>query len=71
MEIEVTEMQYKAVKLYLDSEHPKNMKEIALELGVSYSRVINILNNLLIKTRSATKKELLIKAKDIKWVLKK
>lgn len=66
-EVTVTKLQLDVVNAYMEGQ---SMKEIALAVGVSYSRVINIFNAILIKARCATKKELLLKAKDIKWVLK-
>lgn len=58
--IELTEQQSQTLNLFVDG---KTMKEIALYLGVSYSRVINILNSILIKTGSKSRKELLSKAR--------
>lgn len=68
MKVIVTEIQGKAASLYIAG---LNMREIALELGVSYSRVVQIINAILIKTRSASKREFLLNAKDIEWVIKK
>lgn len=58
--IELTEQQSQTLNLFVEG---MSMKEIALHLGVSYSRVINILNSILIKTGSKSRKELLSKAR--------
>ena len=62
--IKLTGQQEKALKLLGDG---KNYKEIALTLNVSYSRVINILNDLLIKTGLKSRKELIANAKTLEY----
>ena len=62
--IKLTVQQEKALKLLGDG---KNYKEIALTLNVSYSRVINILNDLLIKTGLKSRKELIANAKTLEY----
>lgn len=62
--IKLTEQQERALNLLGEG---KNYKEIALTLGVSYSRVINILNDLLIKTGFRSRKELLANAKTLEY----
>lgn len=44
-----------------------SLKDAALELGVSYSRIINLCNNLLIKTGYKTHRELLVNIKSIEY----
>lgn len=62
--IKITEQQKKVLTMFAQG---KTMKEIALALDVSYSRVINILNELLIKTGFKSKRELLANAKIIEF----
>ena len=64
MAIKLTEQQEK-VLTYLGEG--KSYKEMALSLNVSYSRVINILNDLLIKTGLKSKRELLANAKTLEY----
>lgn len=62
--IKLTKQQERVLK-YLGSG--RNYKEIALSLDVSYSRVINILNELLIKTGFRSRKELMANAKTLEY----
>ena len=55
--ITVTPQQKRALDLFYEG---KTYQEIALALGVSYSRIINILNNILVKTKTSSRKELLL-----------
>lgn len=48
----------------------KSMKEISLTLGVSYSRTINILNEILIKTGYKSRNELFAKGADLEFEVK-
>ena len=57
MNITVTPQQKRALVLFFEG---KTYQEIALALGVSYSRVINILNNILVKVKLSSRKELLL-----------
>ena len=45
------------------------LTEIAFELNLSYSRIIQILNAILIKTKSNTRRELLTKKNEIIYKL--
>lgn len=65
--IELSKQQARTLELFLDG---KTMREIALSLGVSYSRVMNILNEILIKTGIKSRKELLIEGKTIEFEVK-
>lgn len=67
--VELSEQQIKTLDLF--SKEGLNMKDIATHLGVSYSRVINILNEILVKTGYKTRKELLINANNLEYSLKK
>ena len=58
--ITLTQQQAKTLDLFLEG---MSLTEISLTLGVSYSRVINILNDLLIKTGYKSRKELLANGK--------
>ena len=62
--IKLTEQQERVLKYLGDG---KNYREIALSLDVSYSRVINILNDLLIKTGFRSRKELIANAKTLEY----
>lgn len=57
MNITVTPQQKRALDLFFEG---KTYQEIALALGVSYSRIINILNNILVKVKLSSRKELLL-----------
>ena len=63
-DIKLTEQQAKALNFLGDGY---NYKRIALALNVSYSRVINILNDLLLKTGLKSKRELIANAKIIEY----
>lgn len=62
--VKITNQQARALNLLGEG---KNYKEIALTLGVSYSRVINVLNELLIKTGFKSRKELMANAKTLEY----
>ena len=62
IEINVTPQQKKALDKFFEG---MPLTEIAFELNVSYSRIIQILNTILIKTKLQTRKELLIKRNEI------
>ena len=64
MAIKLTEQQEKVLTYVGEG---KSYKEMALSLNVSYSRVINILNDLLIKTGLKSKRELLANAKPLEY----
>ena len=64
--ITVTEQQKKTLDLLYEG---KSYQDIALALGVSYSRIINILNNILIKTKLSSRKELLLMKNKIKYTV--
>lgn len=57
----LTEQQNKFLQALLEG---KTMKQISTMLGVSYSRVIQILNIMLLKTNCKSRTELLVKGKD-------
>ena len=59
--IKISPKQAAALELFLAG---KSMREISLTLSVSYSRVISLLNELLVKTGLKTRKELLLQGKD-------
>lgn len=63
-EIKLTKQQERALNLLGDG---RNYKEIALTLNVSYSRVINILNEILLKTGLKSKRELIANAKTLEY----
>lgn len=65
--IELSKQQARTLELFLEG---KTMREMALSLGVSYSRVMNILNEILIKTGIKSRKELLIEGKAIEFEVK-
>ena len=65
--IYLTAQQAKVFELFVAG---RNMKEIAMAIGVSYSRVVNILNEIVIKCGYTSRRELLINAKDIEVVIK-
>lgn len=67
--IELSEQQIKTLELF--AKDGINMKDISTRLGISYSRVINILNEILIKTGYKTRKELLINSNKVEYCLKK
>ena len=67
--IELSEQQIKTLELF--AKDGINMKDISTRLGISYSRVINILNEILIKTGYKTRKELLINSNNVEYCLKK
>mgnify|MGYP006057245617 CR=1 FL=1 len=64
----LTQQQARVFDLFVKQRN--NMKEIALTLGVSYSRIINILNEILIKTGFKSRNELLIKGVDLEFEVK-
>jgi DNA-binding CsgD family transcriptional regulator len=61
--IKLSEQQKKAFDLYV--KDALTIKEISLRLGVSYTRAINILNEILIKAGMKSRKELLISGKNL------
>lgn len=63
-DIKLTQQQATALDLLGEG---KNYKEIALTLNVSYSRVINILNEILLKTGFKSKRELIVNAKTLEY----
>lgn len=65
--VELSKQQARALEFFLDG---KSMREISLLLGVSYSRTINILNEILIKTGIKSRKELLIEGKSMEFEVK-
>ena len=67
IEIWVTVQQKKVLDKYFEGTP---LTDIAVDLNISYSRVIQILNNILIKTKLQTRKELLIKRYEICYNLK-
>jgi len=64
--IKVTPQQKKALDLFYEG---KNYQEIALALDVSYSRIINILNNILVKTKLSSRKELLLAKNELNYTV--
>lgn len=66
--IELSPQQYKTLDLFLQG---LTIKEVALNLGVSYSRAINILNEILVKTGWKSRKELLANGKLLEISIKK
>ena len=65
--IELSQQQANTLELFLEG---KSMKQMALTLGVSYSRIVNLLNEVLIKTGTKSRKELLIHGNEIEYVVK-
>lgn len=59
--IKLSKKQAATLELFLAG---KNMREISLSLGVSYSRIITLLNELLVKTGLKSRKELLLQGKN-------
>ena len=57
IEIIITPQQAKALGYFFEG---LTLADVALKLEVSYSRVINILNAILVKTRLTSRKELLL-----------
>jgi len=68
MAIILSEKQHRSLELLLEGN---SLKSIALTLGVSYSRVVTLLNEVLIKTGYKSRKELLINGKNLEIELKK
>lgn len=68
MAIILSEKQKRTLELFLEGN---SLKSIALTLGVSYSRVVTLLNEVLIKTGYKSRKELLINGKNLEIELKK
>lgn len=66
--VEFTEQQAKAFDLFVNER--KNMREISLLLGVSYTRVVNILNEILIKTGYKDRKTLFQEGKTMEFSVK-
>ena len=64
--IQLTLQQGKVFELFAQG---KTMREIALTIGVSYSRIVNILNEILIKSGYKNRRELLINAKSIEYII--
>ena len=62
MVIYVTKQQARALELFGNG---MAVKDIALTLGVSYQRVVNILNEILARTPFSSKRELLANIKNI------
>lgn len=65
--IYLTQQQDKVLKSFLRG---LNMKELALEQSVSYSRIINILNEILLKSGIKSRKELLINGHKLDYMVK-
>jgi len=65
--VELTSIQAKVLEMLLSGI---NMREISQTLNISYNRVINIANSILIKTRMQSRKELLINGKNIEYTVK-
>jgi DNA-binding CsgD family transcriptional regulator len=61
--IKLSEQQKKAFNYYV--KDALTMKEISLRLGVSYTRAVAILNEILIKAGMKSRKELLIDGKNL------
>lgn len=57
IEIIVTPQQGRALDYFFAGD---SLADVALKLGVSYSRVINILNAILVKTKLSSRKEILL-----------
>lgn len=68
MNVTLTAQQKKALDLFVTG---MSLKELSLNLGVSYSRVINILNDILVKTGYKSRKELLANGKLLEVTVKK
>lgn len=68
MNVTLTAQQKKALDLFVTG---MSLKELSLNLGVSYSRVINILNDILVKTGYKSRKELLANGKLLEITVKK
>lgn len=64
--IQLTLQQGKVFELFAQG---KTMREIALTIGVSYSRIVNILNEILIKSGYKNRRELLINAKSLEYII--
>ena len=48
----------------------RSIADISLALGVSYSRAINLLNEILVKTGIKTRKELIVASKTLEFEVK-
>lgn len=66
IEITVTLQQARALDAFFEG---KTLADIALSLGVSYSRIINILNAILVKTKLSSRKELLLNKDKIQYTI--
>ena len=66
IEITVTQQQATALDYFFQGN---TLADVALKLEVSYSRVINILNTILIKTRLSSRKELLLNKENIHYTI--
>ena len=66
IEIIVTPQQAKALDYFFEG---LTLADVALKLEVSYSRVINILNAILVKTRLTSRKELLLNKDKIHYFI--
>ncbi|MBQ6907793.1 MAG: hypothetical protein IJQ28_05390 [Clostridia bacterium] len=64
--IQLTLQQGKVFELFAQG---KTMREIALTIGVSYSRIVNILNEILVKSGYKNRRELLINAKSLEYII--
>lgn len=64
IEITVTPQQGRALDCFFEG---KTLTDTALVLAVSYSRVINILNAILVKTKLSSRKELLLNKDNIHY----
>lgn len=67
IEIWVTQRQKEVLDKFFEG---KPLTEIAFELNLSYSGIILILNAILIKTKSGTRRELLARKSEIIYRLK-
>lgn len=65
--ITLSQQQYKAVK---NLEKGLSLKDIALTMNVSYTRVIALLNEVLIKTGMKSRKELILNVKSLEFEIK-
>lgn len=65
--ITLSQQQYKAVK---NLEKGLSLKDIALAMNVSYTRVIALLNEVLIKTGMKSRKELILNVKSLEFEIK-
>lgn len=62
MKVKLSPQQARALSLYGQGQ---SLREISIALGVSYNRVLNIINEILAKTPFKNKQELLMHAQNI------